>query len=391
MKVTARESWTKNSCRRSAGKPLSVPLDEGLTLSVWHEATAAADRFNEPGVFTTFSGYEWTSMPNDNNLHRNVIFKDGAELVNQVAPFSALDSVNVEDLWEYLAEYVEKTGGDVLAIPHNSNLSNGLMFSDKMFDGRPITREYAQTRAYWEPVIEVTQVKGDSEAHPLLSPNDEFADYGTWDDGNIWNSAGKKPEMLRYEYARSALKLGLELNARIGANPYQFGLGAGTDSHTALATADEDNWFGKLERDDAPGPDRAETTLKIGRQELWTGWEMLASGYMAVWATQNTREALFDAMRRREVYATTGPRITLRVYAGWEFDERDVRRPDHAAFGYKTGVPMGAILDARPAGNDRAPGLMITASRDPPRCKSRPGAGRQGLAGCRWRGAGKSL
>jgi len=212
---------------------------------MWERLTASAERFNEPGRFTALIGFEWTSSPGGNNLHRNVVFRDGKAKGDRIIPISNYDTNDPEELWKWMAAYEAKTGGRVLAIPHNGNLSNGLMFADVTFGGKkPIDRDYAERRMRWEPVYEVTQMKGDGEAHPLLSPNDEFADYETWDRGNL-GPVKKENSMLQYEYAREALKNGLKLEAKHGTNPYKFGLIGSTDSHTSLATAEEDNFFGK--------------------------------------------------------------------------------------------------------------------------------------------------
>jgi hypothetical protein len=332
----------------------------------WAKTIAAAEKYNEPGRFTAFIGYEWTSqVPPGQNLHRVVIYRDGAEKARQTVPattYAPGGSTDPEYLWKLLQAYEEKTGGKLLAIPHNGNLSNGLMFPEiNPVTQEPLTREYAQTRARWEPLYEVTQIKGDSETHPKLSPNDEFADYGTWDKGNLNLSELKKDSMLQYEYARSALKLGLRLDSKLGTNPYKFGMIGSTDSHTALATADEDNFFGKHSGSE-PGPERmSHPFAKFGDTTIM-GWETLASGYVAVWAKENTRAALFDAMQRREVYATTGPRILVRFFGGWDFNQEDAktRAPAHA--GYRKGVPMGGDLSRAAAG--KSPTFLVAALKD---------------------------
>jgi hypothetical protein len=332
----------------------------------WSKTIAAAEKYNEPGRFTAFIGYEWTSqVPPGQNLHRVVIYRDGADKARQTVPattYAPGGSTDPEYLWKLLQAYEQKTGGKVLAIPHNGNLSNGLMFPEiNPVTQQPLTREYAETRARWEPLYEVTQIKGDGEAHPKLSPNDEFADYGTWDKGNLNLSELKKDVMLQYEYARSALKLGLKLESQLGTNPFKFGMIGSTDSHTALATADDDNFFGKHSGSE-PSPDRmSHPFAKFGDAEIM-GWETLASGYVAVWAKENTREALFDAMQRREVYGTTGPRILVRFFGGWDFTAEDAntRTPAHA--GYRKGVPMGGDLSKAPAG--KSPSFLVAALKD---------------------------
>lgn len=231
--------------------------DGKITRSMWERVTAIATKYNEPGKFTAFNGFEWTSAPGPgNNLHRVVIFRDGAERANQVLPFSAFDSANPEDLWKYMANYEQKTGGQILAIPHNGNLSNGRMFALTDLLGNPLTRAYAETRSRWEPLMEVTQAKGDSETHPFLSPNDEFADFERWDFGNMNNPvAPKQNDMLQSEYARSALKVGLQLEAKLGVNPFKYGMIGSTDTHTGMSTFDEDNFFGKMPSSE-PSPER---------------------------------------------------------------------------------------------------------------------------------------
>ncbi|MFK7732577.1 MAG: DUF3604 domain-containing protein [Pseudomonadales bacterium] len=343
----------------------SVP--EPIKQSIWNNVGAVADQFNEPGRFTAFIGYEWTSMPGGNNLHRNVLFRDAADKTSQVLPFSSIDGGDPEQLWKFLGEYEEKTGGKVLAIPHNSNVSNGLMFAETTLGGDPLSAEYAERRSRWEPVIEVTQIKGDSEAHPFLSPDDEFADYETWDKANLSFNAVKQQSMLKHEYARSALKIGLAQEAALGENPFKFGMIGSTDSHTSLATADEDNYFGKMSSAE-PEKDRAYKSFfpqpAAPDQIQQDQWESAASGYAAVWAKDNTREDIFDAMQRKEVYATTGPRMTVRFFAGWNFAATDAHRPDRASHGYRNGVPMGADLPVN-ASADSAPTFLVAAQKDP--------------------------
>ncbi len=340
--------------------------DPEINRSVWDSLVDIASDYNSPGAFTALNGYEWTSAPNGNNLHRVVIFRDGADRVKQILPFSAFDSVEPEGLWEFLAGYEDKTGGQVLAIPHNPNISNGLTFAETMSNGKPITREYAETRARWEPLMEITQAKGDSEAHPFLSSEDEFADFETWDFGNAGSPTTPKTDnMLQYEYARSALKWGLKHEQELGVNPFKFGLAGGTDSHVSLSATREENFFGKLPNL-LPGPDRTEEAmvLKADGSPAVKSWQTSASGLTAVWAHDNTRESLFDAMARQEVYATTGTRISVRVFAGWDFQPEDLKHPDFAEQGYARGVPMGSDLPNAPAEN-AAPDFMIQAMRDP--------------------------
>lgn len=333
--------------------------DPALTRSLWEEIIDYAEDFYEPGNFTAFIGYEWSSMKDANNLHRVVVMRDGAEEAKKVLPFAAYESTDPEDLWEWMRAYEEKTGGRVLAIPHNGNLSNGTMFAVETQGGKPIDKDYAERRSRWEPLYEVTQMKGDGEAHPILSPDDE-----NWDRGN-WAAEEKTPEMLPHEYARGALKIGLQMGEKLGTNPFKFGMVGATDSHTALATTREDNNFGKVTLME-PGPDRWKAQIVPDPQGTGRGtseFETIASGLQGVWARENTREAIWDAMSRKETYATTGSRITVRVFAGYEFEEKDVRRPDFAKAGYLKGVPMGGDLRKAPRGSN--PRLVIRALRDP--------------------------
>jgi hypothetical protein len=326
----------------------------------------AAEQFNDPGSFTAFIGYEWTSNTGGNNLHRVVIYRDDATKASMSLPYTTLaplGSDNPRDLWRWMQDYEDRTYGRVLAIAHNGNLSNGIMFPiTESFTGRMVDLEYAENRSRWEPLYEATQIKGDGETHPMLSPNDEFADYETWDQGNLDLSALKEDSMLPFEYARSALGVGMQLEAELGVNPYKFGMIGSTDSHTALATAEEDNFFGKHSGTE-PNPDRINHPMaKVGDME-YPGWSMVSSGYAAVWAEENTREALFDAMSRKETYATTGPRMTVRFFGGWDFTGDDAVSRLPADTGYAKGVPMGADLIGSPEG--RAPSFLVAALKDP--------------------------
>lgn len=357
-KLLARFYVTKE--RKHIVRTLGMLADDALQLEIWREYLAIAERHYRPGVFTTLLGYEWTSAPSGNNLHRVVVHRDGSDRVGKHRPFSALDSDDPMDLWKYLSDYERSTGGKVLAIPHNGNLSNGLMFpAKKRMREQPVGLEYARMRARWEPIYEVTQIKGDGETHPLLSPDDGFADYETWDFGNF-RGVPKQANMLSAEYARSALGTGLQVAAQYGVNPYRFGLIGSTDAHTALPAVAENNFLGKHSAVE-PSPDRWNAVVGRGGDKEIRGWQQAASGYAAVWATDNTREALFDAMGRREVYATTGSRITVRVFGGWQFQSDDAKVSDIAARGYSAGVPMGGLLSN---GGGKAPGFIVSASKD---------------------------
>jgi len=335
--------------------------------NAWAKTIAAAEQYNDPGRFTAFIGYEWTSqVPPGDNLHRVVVYRDGADKASQTVPFTTYPpagSTNPEDLWTQLEAYEDKTGGDLLAIPHNGNLSNGLMFPlVNPVGDQPLDRRYAERRDRWEKLYEVTQMKGDGEAHPFLSPNDEFADFGTWDKGNLNLSVLKTDDMLAGEYAREGLKYGLQLEAELGTNPFKFGMVGATDSHTGLSTADDDNNFGKTSAME-PNPDRMTHPFAMFGDVAIMGWETLASGYQAVWATENTRVAIFDAMERKETYATTGPRMLVRFFGGWDFEAADATTRQPAAIGYSKGVPMGGDLRSAPPG--KSPSFLVAALKDP--------------------------
>ena len=347
-------------------------LDESFERSLWEEVIANAERHNDPGTFTTFIGYEWTARAAENKprmIHRNVLYEGGPDEARQVLPFSRFHSSDPEDLWAYLEDYEDRTGGKVLAIPHNGNLSGGNMFALNTLGGQPFTKAYAERRSRWEPIAEVTQLKGDGETHPLLSPTDEFADYETMGSFTAapakGDKAAGKPKaqskgptaqqdpvaLAAQSYSRSALKLGLGQEAQLGVNPFKFGMIGSTDSHNSLSTANEANFWGSNGLSE-PSPYRAERR-----------WESNAAGYAAVWATENTREALFSAMRRREVYASTGPRITVRFFGGWDYEPDDAMRPDLARIGYAKGVPMGGDLTQAPG--ESAPSFLMRAVKDP--------------------------
>ncbi len=341
-----------------------VLLDENFVGSVWADYLETADSYNDPGRFTTLIGYEWTSTEGGNNLHRNVIYRDAADLARSMLPYTTAASFNPEDLWKWMQRYEDSTGGRVLALAHNGNLSNGIMFpvETNPATGKRLTEAYAPTRARWEPIYEVTQIKGDGESHPYLSPNDEMAGYDVlWDKSNL-GPVLKKPEMIQYEYAREALKNGLKLDEKFGLNPYKFGMVGSTDSHTGLATAEEENFFGKHTGKE-PKPDRWRKPVGQFGDITFYGWSQVSSGYAAVWATDNTREAIWDAMKRREVYASTGPRILVRFWGGWDFEPADAASRLPGEIGYTKGVPMGGDLNRAPEG--KAPTFLVAALKDP--------------------------
>ncbi len=338
-----------------------------VTKNVWERIVDAAETYNEPGHFTALIGYEWTSVPKGMNLHRNVILRDGATRAKQIVPLTTqppLGTTDPLDLYKWLEDYETRTQGQAFALAHNGNLSNGWMFPiDETYAGGKVDQKYVEQRARWEPLYEMTQIKGDGETHPFLSPNDEFADYENWDKGNLDLTELKKTEMLAGEYAREALKRGLMLEKKLGTNPYKFGMVGATDSHTGLATAEEENYFGKSVSVE-PSKTRVSHPFiesKLGKIE---GYEPVASGYQGVWATENTRAAIFDAMLRKETYATTGPRIPVRFFGGWDFTDEDLRSRQPAFRGYEKGVPMGGDLQPASKGKS-APNFMVYALRDP--------------------------
>ena len=366
---------------------------------IWKEITENVDKFNQPGIFTALIGYEWTPAPTGDNLHRVVVFKDDAKMAQKIIPFSAIDSNKPEDLWNFLKEYNSSTGGEAISISHNSNISGGRMFPLENSYGEPVDSAYANMRNRWEPLVEATQVKGDSETHPILSPDDAFADYETWE-GNIGRSQTKRlirisdtgdcKDPLNYKcykykeededryigsYVRSGLKRGLEIKKKIGTNPYKFGLIGSTDNHTALAASDEDNFFGKF-LDSEPGPGRVDSCMAgcgrpvniadgedIPSGDLWKNWQITASGYAGVWARDNTREEIFNAFKRKETYATTGPRIAVRFFGSWEFTQKDSLDPNFVEVGYEKGVPMGSDLSIKEDG--KSPTFLVMAAKDP--------------------------
>ena len=341
---------------------------EPFVRSVWEDIIASADHYNALENFTAFIGYEWTSwgVPSGSGqLHRVVLFKDDAERTRTFLPYSGLDSSNPEDLWSHLQRYELETGGDAIAIPHNGNLSSGRMFILEDTAGTAFTQTYAKNRSRWEPLFEVTQIKGDSEAHPFFSPNDEFADYETF---IPFKEAEPVNQRRQFEYARSGLKLGLDQYAKLGINPFKFGMIGSTDAHGGLSAVAENNFIGKaffmepsnerLIRNYADGGEyNGETYRKI------PNWQLSAAGYAAVWAHKNSRAAIFEAMKRKEVYATTGPRMTVRFFGGWEYQSNDALRADLAKTGYEKGVPMGGDLTNAPTG--KSPSFLIRAIKDP--------------------------
>ena len=333
---------------------------------IWDDIIKTTEKFNDPGKFTALHAFEWTSLVKGGNMHRNVIFRDDADRVRQVVPFTTFPpagSNNPLDLFKYLENYEAKTNGAAIALAHNGNLSNGIMFPvDRQFTGKRINKFYVEQRAKWERIYEITQIKGDGETHPFLSPDDEFADYGTWDVGNLDISEAKTDEMLAYEYVREALKNGLKLEEKLGTNPYKFGFTGATDSHTSLTTAEETNFWGKHAGYEPATERLTHPFMKTEQGEIFA-WQMVAAGITAVWAHENTRSSIFDAMDRKEIYATTGPRIRVRFFGGWNYTLDDLRGREPAVHGYDKGVPMGADFPKRPDGAN-SPTFMVFALRD---------------------------
>ncbi len=323
--------------------------------NTWNENIAAAEKHNEPGVFTALIGWEWSAQPGGANLHRVVFMREDGNVARKFLPYSSLESQDPEKLWEWLEETSSAAGASFVAIPHNPNISIGRMFPLDTESGAPIDAEYAKARQQWEPAIEVTQIKGDSEAHPLLSPTDEYADFETY--AFVLTPDGRTPDPTEADYVRSGLKRGLALEAKVGTNPYKVAMIGSTDSHTGMSAVEERGFAGKGQHDSRPELRPRPTGLGSSK-----GWDMGAAGYAGVWATSNTREAIFDAFKRREVYATTGPRITLRFFGGFDFTDQDTQASDLAAVGYERGVPMGGDL-AR--SGERPPSFLVAATKDP--------------------------
>ncbi len=334
--------------------------DPAMMAPVWKSVVEAAEKYNTPGKFTAFIGYEWTSLIKGNNLHRNVIYRDNGDKTIDHLPFTLADSPDPEELWKNMALYEKNTGGQALAIPHNGNLSNGMMFAETRINGEPITETYARERFKREPLYEASQIKGDGESHPFLSPNDEFADFENWDKGNLDMTALKTKDMLQHEYTRSALKRGLKYQKEMGVNPYKFGLIGGTDSHTSLSTADDNNFFGKATTAE-PSKERAMHPFVKSKLGIVYTYETIAASYAAVWAKSNTREDIYDAMARKETYATTGSRIKLRFFGGWNFTDKDMN-DSYVKTGYDKGVPMGGDLNKA---SGKVPSFMVHAMMDP--------------------------
>ncbi|MEJ2084456.1 MAG: DUF3604 domain-containing protein [Acidobacteriota bacterium] len=323
-------------------------------LSAWERYIETAEAHNDPGTFTTLIGWEWTSNTNGANLHRVVFMPQDGSVARKFLPYSTLESDDPEALWAWLDKTSAEVGAEFVAIPHNPNISLGMFFPLVRHNGEAVDEAYAQKRMQWEPAVEVTQIKGDSEAHPALSPTDEFADFEVYD--FALTPDGTRPEPTDADYVRSGLKRGLELGAKLGVNPYKVGMIGSTDSHTGIAAVEEDNFAGKGQHDSRPELRSHPTGLGSSK-----GWDMGAAGYAAVWATENTREALVAAFKRKEVYASTGPRITLRFFGGQGFSDADAMG-DLATAGYAKGVPMGGDLVLQ---GSSAPRFLVGVLKDP--------------------------
>ena len=335
-----------------------------LVGAAWAHATAAAEKWNKPGVFTTLHGFEWTCAPGGNNLHRTVIFRDGADRVSQVIPFSTFDSQDPAALWKYMDTYAKKTGGQVLAIPHNGNLSNGIMYTAETFDGKPMDRPTPRRAPATSRSWRRRRSRATARPHPYLSPNDEFANFERWDfDKNKKVKANERPaRQLRALRAQAGTGAGREARRQ----PVSAGMIGGNDAHVGVVTTREDNFFGEFSQRIAVAgalEDACSRRSSDGTVPLASVWNEQAAGLGGVWATENTREAVWDALKRKEVYATTGDRPIVRVFAGWDFVPKDRDRSDFAANGYAHGVPMGGNLSNAPAG--KRPAFMVQALRDP--------------------------
>ena len=332
------------------------PQIPSVEYKAWHDTADAAAANNIPGTFSAILGWEYSLIPGGANLHRVVMTDLDSEAVKTFQPFGFDDSRYPQDLWQWLEQTSEATGGNFIAIPHNSNISKGAMFDTITMRNEPIGAEYAEMRRRWEPIVEITQYKGDSETHPLLSPNDLFADFEDYPYYIQRDWTEYKPQVG--DFIRSALIRGMQIEREIGLNPYQFGVIGSTDSHTGLSAAEENNFHGKFATDSRPSLKRVGWSDNANSS---FGWAMGAQGLAAVWAEENTRESIMQAMKRRETYATTGPRIGLRFYGGYGLDARAL---EASTFPYESSgaVPMGGELDQKA---DNVPVFLVHAMADP--------------------------
>jgi hypothetical protein len=348
---------------QSTGKLPEQAMDPKWMASAWNKTIDAAEKFNDPGTFTTFTAYEWTvNAGGGDNLHRNIIYKEGGDQARDILPLTTFETQEPKKLWAWMANYEAKTGDKLLAIPHNGNMSNGRMYEEKQFDGTPMTKEWAEMRAKYERLMELFQYKGQSEAHPYLSPTDEFANYELWDRGNLVLKPKTSKEMWEYEYYREGLKSGMRIAQDLGANPFMYGSNSATDTHTGISSLDESEFYGKFKTVEPNNTERWNFPLVEGNGDAYKGWEMAASGVMGVWAESNTREALWEAMYNRETFSTTGPRLKMRFFGGFGLTESDMA-DRMARAGYDRGVPMGSVLTG--SADTTAPGFLIHVVKDP--------------------------
>ena len=348
---------------QSTGKLPEQAMDPKWMASAWNKTIDAAEKFNQPGTFTTFTAYEWTvNAGGGDNLHRNIIYKEGGDQARDILPLTTFETQEPKKLWAWMANYEAKTGDKLLAIPHNGNMSNGRMYEEQQFDGTPMTKQWAEMRAKYERLMELFQYKGQSEAHPYLSPTDEFANYELWDRGNLVLKPKTSKEMLRYEYYREGLKSGMRIGQELGANPFMYGANSGTDTHTGISSLDESEFYGKFKTVEPNNTERWDFPLLEGNNDIYKGWEMAASGVMGVWAESNTREAIWEAMYNRETFSTTGSRLKMRFFGGFGLAENDMA-DGMAQAGYDKGVPMGSVLAG--SADTTAPGFLIHVVKDP--------------------------
>ena len=348
---------------QSTGKLPEQIMDPKWMETAWNKTIDAAEQFYRPGEFTTFTAYEWTvNSDGGDNLHRNIIYKEGGDQARDILPFTTFESEDAKKLWEWMANYEAQTGDKLLAIPHNGNMSNGRMYEEQQFDGSPMTKEWAEMRQKYERLMELFQYKGQSEAHPLLSPEDEFAEYELWDRGNLVLKPKSSKEALKYEYYREGLKSGMRIEQDLGVNPFMYGSNSATDTHTGISSTDESEFYGKFKTVEPSNKERWNFPLITGNNDSYKGWEQAASGTMGVWAESNTREDIWEAMYRRETFSTTGPRMKIRFFGGFDYSEADMGE-NMVKNGYDKGVAMGSILNAGQEG--KAPTFLIHASKDP--------------------------